>query len=181
MPHAPPLPDTWAHASLPFHLTAQPIPFYTPSNVQPSNPSGHPHAHTPPMSSRQQSSAVNLSNLYSKYPLNVYSLRQPLFSGNRIDQPQNRSDIEADESSTHSKPTELSMYSKNLVTLFPNLPSNYITGSLGSSTGNFSGEKLNGQNYFSWSQSIKMFLEGRHQFDFLTGETVHAPPRDALE
>ncbi|KAL4025768.1 hypothetical protein IC575_014173 [Cucumis melo] len=69
------------------------------------------------------------------------------------------------------------MYSKNSVTSFPNLQSNYITGSLG----NFSGEKLNGQNYFSWSQSIKMFLKGRHQFDFLTGETVRPSPEGALE
>ncbi|XP_050936316.1 uncharacterized protein LOC103497029 isoform X2 [Cucumis melo] len=36
-------------------------------------------------------------------------------------------------------------------------------------------------NYFSWSQSIKMFLEGRHQFGFLTGETVRPSPGDALE
>ncbi|KAL4010963.1 hypothetical protein IC575_028005 [Cucumis melo] len=72
------------------------------------------------------------------------------------------------------------MYSKNPVTV-PNSRSNYISGSLGSSTGNFSGEKLNGQNYFSWSQSIKMFLEGRHQFGFLTRETVRPPPGDALE
>uniref|UniRef100_A0A9I9EA31 Retrotransposon Copia-like N-terminal domain-containing protein n=1 Tax=Cucumis melo TaxID=3656 RepID=A0A9I9EA31_CUCME len=104
-----------------------------------------------------------------------------LFSGNGIDQPKNRSDIEAGESLTHSKPIELPMYSKNLVTSFPNLPSNYITGSLGSSTGNFSSEKLNGQNYFSWSQSIKMFLEGRHQFGFLTRETVRSSPGDALK
>ncbi|KAL0553894.1 hypothetical protein IC582_007798 [Cucumis melo] len=69
------------------------------------------------------------------------------------------------------------MYSKNPITSFPNLQSNYITGSLG----NFSSEKLNGQNYFSWSQSIRMFLEGRHQFSFLTGETVRPSPRDALE
>ncbi|KAL0554132.1 hypothetical protein IC582_008046 [Cucumis melo] len=69
------------------------------------------------------------------------------------------------------------MYSKNPVTSFPNLQSNYITGSLG----NFSDEKLNGQNYFSRSQSIKMFLEGRHQFGFLTGETVRSSPGDALE
>ncbi|KAL0554473.1 hypothetical protein IC582_008395 [Cucumis melo] len=104
-----------------------------------------------------------------------------LFSDNEIDQPQNRSDIEAGESSTHSKPTELPMYSKNPITSFLNLPSNYITGSLGSSTGNFSGEKLNGQNYFSWSQSINMFLEGRYQFGFLTGETIRPSPGDALE
>uniref|UniRef100_A0A9I9EMW7 Retrotransposon Copia-like N-terminal domain-containing protein n=1 Tax=Cucumis melo TaxID=3656 RepID=A0A9I9EMW7_CUCME len=116
-----------------------------------------------------------------KHPLYVDSLQQPLFSGNGIDQPQKKSDIEAGESSTHSKPTELPMYSKNPVTSFPNLPSNYIIGSLGSTIGNFSSEKLNGQNYFSGSQSIKMFLEGRHQFGFLTGETVRPPPGDALE
>ncbi|KAL0561693.1 hypothetical protein IC582_002133 [Cucumis melo] len=133
------------------------------------------------MNSGQQPSTVNLSNLYSKHPLFVESLQQPLFSSNGINQPQNRSNIEADESSTNSKPTKLPMYSKNPVTSFSNLPSNYITGFLGSSTGNFLGEKLNGQNYFSWSQSIKMFLEGCHQFDFLTGETVRPPIGDALE
>ncbi|KAA0059989.1 Cysteine-rich RLK (RECEPTOR-like protein kinase) 8 [Cucumis melo var. makuwa] len=145
MPHAPFLSNAWAHTPSPFHLTAQPIPFYAPSDVQPSNPSGHPHPHAPPMSSGQQPSTVNL---YGKHPLYIDSLQQPLFSGNGIDQPQNRSDIEAGESSTHSKPTELSMYFKNTVTSFPNLPSNYITGSLGSSTGNFSGEKLNGPKLF---------------------------------
>ena len=133
------------------------------------------------MSSGQQPSTVNLSNLYSKHPLYVDSLQQSLFSGNGINQPQNRSNIEAGESLMHFKPTELPMYSKNPITSFPNLLSNYITGSLGSSTENFSGEKLNGQNYFSWSQSIKMFLEGRHQFDFLTGGTVRPLPGDALE
>ncbi|KAA0059996.1 putative tRNA pseudouridine synthase [Cucumis melo var. makuwa] len=177
MIHVPLVSGAWAHAPPPFHVTAHPVLFYAPSDVQPSNPSGHPHPHAPPMSSEQQPSIVNLSNQYSKQQLYVDSLQQPPFSGNGIDQPQNRSDIEAGESSTHSKPTELPMYSKNPVTSFPNLQSNYTTGSLG----NFSGEKLNGQNYFSWSQSIKMFLEGRHQFGFLTGETVRPSPGDALE
>ncbi|TYK31446.1 TRAF-like family protein [Cucumis melo var. makuwa] len=113
---------------------------HAPSDVQPSNPSGHPHLHAPPMSSGQQPSTVNLSNLYSKHPLYVESLQQPLFSGNGIDQPKNRSDIEAGESLTHSKPIELPMYSKNL-----------------------------------------MFLEGRHQFGFLTRETVRSSPGDALK
>uniref|UniRef100_A0A9I9E5X4 Retrotransposon Copia-like N-terminal domain-containing protein n=1 Tax=Cucumis melo TaxID=3656 RepID=A0A9I9E5X4_CUCME len=180
-PYAPPSDQKMIHAPPSFHVTAHPVPFYAPSNVQPSNPFGHPHPHAPFTSSGQQPSTVNLSNQYSKQQLYVHSLQQPLFSGNGIDQPQNRSDIEAGESSTHSKPTELPMYSKNPVTSFPNSQSNYITGSLGSSTGNFSGEKLNGQNYFSWSQSIKMFLEGRYQFGFLTGETVRPPPGDALE
>ncbi|KAA0035929.1 Cysteine-rich RLK (RECEPTOR-like protein kinase) 8 [Cucumis melo var. makuwa] len=139
-PYAPPSDQKMIHAPPPFHVTAQPVPFYAPSNVQPSNPSGRLHPHAPPMSSGQQPSTVNLSNLYSKHPLYVYSLQQPLFSGNEIDQPQNRSDIEAGESSTHSKPTELSMYSKN-----------------------------------------PMFLEGRHQFGFLTRETVRPSPGDALE
>ncbi|TYK31681.1 UBN2_3 domain-containing protein [Cucumis melo var. makuwa] len=181
MIHAPLVSGAWAHAPPPFHVTAHPVPFYAPSDDQPSNPSGHPHPHALSTSSGQQPSTVNLPNQYSKQQLYVHSLQQPLFSGNGTDQPQNRSDIEAGESSTHSKPTELPMYSKNSVTSFPNSQSNYITGSLGSSTGNFSGEKLNGQNYFSWSQSIKMFLEGRYQFGFLTGETVRPPPGDALE
>ncbi|KAA0052293.1 LRR receptor-like serine/threonine-protein kinase FEI 2 isoform X1 [Cucumis melo var. makuwa] len=115
------------------------------------------------------------------YKLRTATLNCKSVKSVKIDQPQNKSDIEAGASSMHSKPIELPMYSKNPVTSFPNLPSNYITGSLDSSTGNFFGEKLNGQNYFSWSQSIKMFLEGRHQFGFLTGETVRPPPGDALE
>uniref|UniRef100_A0A9I9E9X8 Kirola-like n=1 Tax=Cucumis melo TaxID=3656 RepID=A0A9I9E9X8_CUCME len=159
------------HAPTSFHLIAQPIPLYAPLDVQLLYPFGHPHSHAPPMFSGQQLSTINLSNLYSKHPLYVDPLQQPLFSGTEIDQPQNRSDIEAGKSSTHSKPTKLPMYSKNSITSFPNLLSNYITGSLGSYIGNFSGEKLNEQNYFSWSQSVKMFLEGHHQFDFLTGET----------
>ncbi|TYK19407.1 Cysteine-rich RLK (receptor-like protein kinase) 8 [Cucumis melo var. makuwa] len=140
MIHASLMSGAWAHVSPPFHVTAQPVPFYAPSDVQPSNSSGHPHPHAPPMSFVQQPSTVNLSNLYSKQPLYVDSLQQPLFSGNEIDQPQNKSDIEADESLMHSKPTELPMYFKN-----------------------------------------PMFLEGRHQFDFLTGETVRPSPGDALE
>ena len=76
------------------------------------------------------------------------------------------------------------MYSKNPVTLFPTLSSNYITSSLAPFTSVFPREKLNGlksQNYFSWSQTIKMFLEGHHQFDFPTRETLRLPPGDAQE
>ncbi|KAL4011238.1 hypothetical protein IC575_028290 [Cucumis melo] len=176
IPHGPP----WAHAPSPFHLTAQPTPFYAPSGptVKPFRPSASSRA---AYELRTETLNRKFVKSYNKHPLYVDSLQQPLFSSNGIDQPQNRSDIEAGESSTHSKPTELSMYSKNPVTSFLNLPSNYITSSLSLSSGNFSGEKLNGQNYFRWSQSIKMFLEGRHQFGFLTGESVRPPPGDALE
>ena len=70
---------------------------------------------------------------------------------------------------------------RTVVTLLPNLSSNYIIGSLTPSTRKFSREKLNGQNYSSWSQSIKMFLKDRHQLSFLTGEILHPPPGDSLE
>ena len=68
------------------------------------------------------------------------------------------------------------MYSKNLVTSLPNLPSNYITDSLVSSTKNFLREKSSGQNYFSWSQLIKMFLirvfyRRNYPSSFRTGKT----------
>uniref|UniRef100_A0A9I9E4N9 At1g04390 ARM repeat domain-containing protein n=1 Tax=Cucumis melo TaxID=3656 RepID=A0A9I9E4N9_CUCME len=53
MIHVPLVSDTWAHAPPSFHVTAQPVPFYAPSDVQPSNPFGHPHPHAPPMSSGQ--------------------------------------------------------------------------------------------------------------------------------
>ncbi|KAA0065740.1 DNA-directed RNA polymerases I and III subunit RPAC1 [Cucumis melo var. makuwa] len=99
----------------------------------------------------------------------------------RINQICNRSRVEVGESSTHSKPIDLSMYSKSPITSFPNLSSNYITSSMTTSTTVFLGEKLNGQNYFSWSQSIKMFLEGRQQFGFLTGEILRPSLGDAQE
>ncbi|KAA0067137.1 Cysteine-rich RLK (RECEPTOR-like protein kinase) 8 [Cucumis melo var. makuwa] len=121
MIHAPLVFGAWAHALPPFHLTAQPIPFYASSDVQPSNPSGHPHPHASSMSFGQQPSIVNL---YSKHSLYFDSLQRSLFSGNGIDQPQNRSDIEPDESSMHSKPIELSMYSKNLAKSFFLVPIN---------------------------------------------------------
>ncbi|KAA0032806.1 glutathione S-transferase DHAR3 [Cucumis melo var. makuwa] len=39
-------------------------------------------------------------------------------------------------------------------------------------------EKLNVNNYFSWFQSMKMILEGRHKFGFLIGEMLRPPPGD---
>ncbi|KAA0033554.1 UBN2_3 domain-containing protein [Cucumis melo var. makuwa] len=43
------------------------------------------------------------------------------------------------------------------------------------------GEKLNGSNYFSWSQSVKMILEERHRFGLPTGEIPCPPLRDSQE
>ncbi|TYK16451.1 putative mitochondrial protein [Cucumis melo var. makuwa] len=85
------------------------------------------------------------------------------------------------ESSTQSKSTNLPMYSKNSITSLLNLSSIYIIAFLAPSIGIFPGEKLNDQNYFSWSQSIKMFLEDCHQFGFLTEETVRPPPATAKD
>uniref|UniRef100_A0A9I9EGF9 Retrotransposon Copia-like N-terminal domain-containing protein n=1 Tax=Cucumis melo TaxID=3656 RepID=A0A9I9EGF9_CUCME len=62
------------------------------------------------------------------------------------------------------------MYSKKAVTLVPTLSSSYATHKVARSTGYFSREKLNGNNYFSWSLLAKMVLEGRHKFGFLIGK-----------
>ncbi|KAA0050614.1 Chaperonin Cpn60 [Cucumis melo var. makuwa] len=67
IPHAPLLTGAWAHAPSSFHLTAQPIPLYASSDVQPSYPSGHPHPHALPMNSGQQPSTVNLYRLNPKF------------------------------------------------------------------------------------------------------------------
>ena len=71
----------------------------------------------------------------------------------------------------------ISMLPETFSTLLHALSSNYITSSLAPSTGVFLGEKLNGQNYFSWSQSVKMFLEGRHQFSVIDKEDSLVPTR----
>lgn len=71
--------------------------------------------------------------------------------------------------------TTLSMYSENPITLFSNLSSTYVSGSVAQTTGFSTWEKLNGQNYFLWSQSAKMILEGQCKFGFLIGE-VYRPP-----
>lgn len=55
--------------------------------------------------------------------------------------------------------SDLLMYPKNLVTVFPTLATApYLSGQMGNSSGLIVGEKLNGQNYFSWSQSVKIVL-----------------------
>ena len=56
-----------------------------------------------------------------------------------------------------------------------------MTNTVTQSTGYFSGEKLNGNNYFSWSQLVNMVLEGRHKFDFLTREMPRPSPGDPQE
>ena len=42
-------------------------------------------------------------------------------------------------------------------------------------------KKLNDNNYFSWSQLVKMDLEGQNKFSFLTGEIPRPPPGDPQE
>ena len=52
------------------------------------------------------------------------------------------------------------VYFENLVTSLYALFSSHVSNPVAQSTRYFLGEKLNGQNYFSWSQSIKTILEG---------------------
>ncbi|KAA0062583.1 RNA polymerase II C-terminal domain phosphatase-like 1 [Cucumis melo var. makuwa] len=80
--------------------------------------------------------------------------------------------------------TTLSMYSENPITLFSNLSSTYVSGSVAQTTGFSTWEKLNGQNYFLWSQSAKMILEGQCKFGFLIGEVYRPPlviPRNEMD
>ncbi|TYK02021.1 Beta-galactosidase [Cucumis melo var. makuwa] len=78
--------------------------------------------------------------------------------------------------------TSIPMYSKNPVTSFPTLSSPYVANIVPQSIAySFSGDKLNDNNYFSWSQSVKMVLEGQHKFNFLTGEIPRPPPGDPQE
>ncbi|KAA0048808.1 kirola-like [Cucumis melo var. makuwa] len=78
--------------------------------------------------------------------------------------------------------TSIPMYSENPVISFPTLSSPYVTNTVALSTAyHFSGDKLNDNNYFSWSQSVKMVLEGRHKFGFLIGEIPCSPPDDPQE
>ena len=63
------------------------------------------------------------------------------------------------------------VYLENPITSFPTLiATNYLSGSIGSSIGVIGGKRLNGQNYFLSCQSIKMTLEERHKFGYLTRE-----------
>ncbi|XP_038887073.1 ABC transporter C family member 2-like [Benincasa hispida] len=56
-----------------------------------------------------------------------------------------------------------------------------MSGSVGNSAGISIGEELNGQNYFAWSQSVRMVLEGRHKFEYLIGEIPRPNPGDPQE
>ncbi|TYK16799.1 reverse transcriptase [Cucumis melo var. makuwa] len=98
--HTQPLSGTWADAPPSVNLTAHPIHFYPSSPVQPSHPPGHPPLHASPIATRHQPS--KLSNLYSSANLSVNPLQQPFFYKNGADQHDNRSGIEAGESSTPS-------------------------------------------------------------------------------
>ena len=135
--------------------------------IFPSPVAACPHAAT--------SSIYGLPSFHMPLPFD--SLQQPHIRGTVIDQLDNKSGLKVVGSFAQFRPTDLPMYSKNPVTLLPTLSSNYITSSLAPSTGVFLGEKLNGQNYFSWSQSVKMFLEGRHQFSFFDKEDSLVPTR----
>ena len=74
------------------------------------------------------------------------------------------------------------MYSENPVTAFPTLTlAPYLSEPMENSTRLIVGEKLNGQNYFSWSQSVKMMLEGHHKFGYLTSEIPKPRPVNPQE
>ncbi|KAA0035164.1 kirola-like [Cucumis melo var. makuwa] len=79
---------------------------------------------------------------------------------------------------SHGLYTPLPMYSENVVSAFPTLSSSYATNTMAQSTRYFSREKSNDNNYFSWYQSVKMVLEGRYKFGFLTGKIPRPPPNN---
>ena len=56
-----------------------------------------------------------------------------------------------------------------------------MTNIAAQSTGYFSREKLNYNDYFFRFQSVKIALEGQHKFGFLTGEILRPPPEDPQE
>ena len=73
------------------------------------------------------------------------------------------------------------VYYKNLVTLLLALSSSYVSNLVAQFTRYFPREKLNGQHYFSWFQSIKLTLEGCNKFGFLTGKIPRPTPGDPQE
>ncbi|KAA0067029.1 uncharacterized protein E5676_scaffold14G00310 [Cucumis melo var. makuwa] len=122
--HTPPPSDTWAHLPPPFYLIVHPNLFYSSSAIQRSYPSGHLQPHASPMPSDYGQPPQKLLDLSIRMPLSVDLLHQPF---NGTDGIHNRSRIEVGESLAHFEPTELPMYSKNLIILLSNVPSNYIT------------------------------------------------------
>lgn len=78
-----------------------------------------------------------------------------------------------------ASPSVLPMYSENSVISFPTLTiAYYLFGSMGNFLGLIGGVKLNGHNYFMWSQSMKMTLEGHHKFEYLIEEVPRPRTRD---
>uniref|UniRef100_A0A9I9E9J3 UBN2_3 domain-containing protein n=1 Tax=Cucumis melo TaxID=3656 RepID=A0A9I9E9J3_CUCME len=121
--HAPPLSSAWAHAPPPVNLTAHPIRFYASSPVQPSHPFGHPSSHAPPDNNLQN---CQICTAVQICPSTLYINLSAIGTGltNTI------TDCGLKWVSHRHPPTDLPMYSKNLVILLPNVPSNYITNSV---------------------------------------------------
>ena len=69
------------------------------------------------------------------------------------------------------------LYFENPITSFSTLTSFFVSNTVALQD-IFQGKKLNDQNYFSWSQFVKMALKGCHKFGFLTGEISRPPPGD---
>lgn len=72
---------------------------------------GQPQPHAPPMPFNYEQPPLNLSNLSIHALPFVDPLQQPYFFGNGTNQLRNISGVEVGKSLTHSKPTELMMYS----------------------------------------------------------------------
>ena len=137
-------------------------------------------------------------------PSNLYALPPTGLSYHPdVKNPHIHSTFEVGESSSHSNPdvqafwgiaqaieailgitsnTPVLMYYENPVTSFPILSSLYVTNTVAQSTAyHLSRDKLNDNNYFSWSQLVKMVLKGRHKFGFLVREIPYPPPGDPQE
>lgn len=79
-------------------------------------------------------------------------------------------------------PINSGIYLEYSVTPYPGYShSNLMSNSFGSSPNLIPGAKLNGDNYFFWSQSVCLALEGRHKFGYLTREIAQHVLEDARE
>ena len=114
----------------------------------------------------------HLPNLQASFQQQIAALGAALGASTTLDQSAESSGVQSG----------LPMYPENSVTIYPILTTApHMSGQMGNSTGLIVGEKLNGQNYFSWSQSVKMVLEGRHKFGYLTGEIPKPRPGNPQE